>query len=930
MADKHPLLRRQLNKLGFDLCKLPSDPRQWEKLLDFISRTYAVSEREHRLMERSRGIASGKLKDLYSRLEEAQQIARLGNWSYSPALRTWHWSDECLRICDLDARGPAPSYRLFRRIVLRRDSQRVRAAMSEALRHGADIDIAFRLHLSGRGIRWVRVVGKTVTDERGKVSRLHGTAIDITSQKRVETRQAIEHEITRMLTGSDTPEVLIPAILRKVCEHVGWSCGAYWTLNRARNAYERVSSWSVESPDIQAFFAGSSATLALLHDTCLPGRVIESGAPAWIADLTRDHDCGLVAAAARAGLRAAFAFPVQASRDVRGVMEFYSRRVQEADPEMLQSAHFIGRHIGQYLERCDAESALRESEAHFRALVEQATDSFYVHDEHGRLLDVNQHACQSLGYTREELLRLTVMDVDVDLTRDDLRDMQQKIATGTTVAIETTHRCKNGQLFPVELRVGAIHIGGSQRMLSLARDVTERRRLQEHIHHLAYHDALTDLPNRAMFNRHLRLAVNQAEHRKQRLGVLFIDLDRFKNVNDTLGHSAGDQLLQEMARRIAGCLRTRKTGERAGRDFVARLGGDEFVVLTEGVRSSADVSEVAQRMLEALLREYLLDDQLIHMTASIGISLYPDDGRCEFSLMKHADIAMYRAKESGKNRFEFYSPWMNGQPVHTLALESGLRRAIERNELTLHYQARVDAKTGRMAGIEALVRWQHPELGLVSPLRFIPLAEETGLIVPLARWVLNEACRQHADWLHCGMPPVRMAINLSARQFVEDGLDVEVLKTLARYRLDTHLLELEITESMLMRNTERTIDILARLRRRGIRIAIDDFGVGYSSLSQLKQLPFDVIKIDRSFVEDIPGDPSAAAITDAVIAMGKRLDVIVVAEGVENPQQWHFLREQGCDEVQGYYFSRPLPASEFSKHALGAARPHYPAPAFDA
>jgi diguanylate cyclase (GGDEF)-like protein/PAS domain S-box-containing protein len=920
MFRNHALLQRQLKKLRIDPSMPPSDDGQWEHFLERIGRAYTESDQERYLMERSQDIASRELQELYGRLEEAQQVAGLGNWSYSAVPGSWRWSEECLRICDLDASSHAPRYRKFWRMVLRRDATRLREAIAGALRHAQDIDIAFRLHLTGRGIRWVRIIGKAIPGKNGALSRIYGTAIDITSQKRVEARQAIEHLVTRMLATSESPEVLIPKLLQTVCEHVGWSCGAYWARTQQRDACERTATWSVANTDIKSFCSASADRIYLHHGSDLLERVIMSGTPAWIADLAQDGNFRRAVSATRMGLKAAFAFPIQAGQEVRGVMEFHSRRIQEADPEMLQSAHFIGRHIGQYLERCDAESALRESEAHFRALVEQATDSFYVHDADGRLLDVNQHACRSLGYAREELLGMSLMDIDIDLSLDDLQDMKLKIASGTTVEIETTHRRKNGVPFPVEMRVGQIHIGGSQRMLSLARDVTERRRLQEHIHHLAYHDSLTDLPNRAMFNRCLRDAIARAERQDKRMSVLFVDLDRFKNVNDTLGHGAGDLLLQEMSRRIASCLRTRNILARADatEDIVARLGGDEFVVLLEGVRDSAQAAEVAQRVLDALVREYVLDDQLIHMTASIGLSMYPEDGRNDFTLMKHADIAMYRAKDGGKNRYEFYSPCMNGQSARTLALESGLRRAIERGELTLYYQAKVDARSGGIAGIEALVRWEHPELGLVSPLQFIPLAEETGLIVPLSRWVLKEACRQHAQWIGSGLPRMRMAINLSARQFVEGALDTEVLETLAQFSLDARLLELEITESMLMSNTERTINMLARLREQGIRIAIDDFGVGYSSLSQLKQLPFDVIKIDQSFIKDIPTDTSDAAITDAIIAMGKRLEVTVVAEGVETMQQWQFLREHGCDEVQGYLFSKPLPADEFNNYVISS------------
>jgi len=346
---------------------------------------------------------------------------------------------------------------------------------------------------------------------------------------------------------------------------------------------------------------------------------------------------------------------------------------------------------------------------------------------------------------------------------------------------------------------------------------------------------------------------------------------------------------------------------------VARLGGDEFVVLLEEISDSSQVSQIARKILVAMVKEYPLEGQLIHITASIGISMFPEDGRDEFSLMKHADIAMYRAKDSGKNNFQFYSAQMDLHSAELLALESGLRRALERNEFVLYYQAKVETKTGRITGVEALVRWQHPELGLVSPVHFIPLAEESGLIVPLSKWVLNDACRQNRAWQKQGLPALRMAVNLSARQFVDEHLLAETQEALRVSGMDPELLELEITESMMMYNTENTIHMLAELRNMGIRIAIDDFGIGFSSLSHLKQFPIDIIKIDRSFIKDIPGDQSDEAITDAIIAMGKSLKLKVVAEGVETAEQLQFLSDRGCHEIQGYFFSRPVPAADFAK-----------------
>jgi diguanylate cyclase (GGDEF)-like protein len=425
---------------------------------------------------------------------------------------------------------------------------------------------------------------------------------------------------------------------------------------------------------------------------------------------------------------------------------------------------------------------------------------------------------------------------------------------------------------------------------------------EEAVKFVATHDALTGLPNRVMFNQRLTHALAQAQRYGRRLAVLFIDLDRFKIINDTLGHESGDVLLREVAARLTDNLRTT--------DTVARLGGDEFVVLVEEVADPLYLAGVAQKLITALSAGFPLSGQEYHVTASIGVSTYPDDGEDQQTLLKNADIAMYRAKEQGRNSFQFYSAQMNVHSVERLSLESGLRRALERNELTLHYQPQVDIRRGHITGMEALARWQHPELGLVPPDKFIHIAEETGLIVPIGQWVLQTACELQRVWHGLGIPDVRVAVNLSPRQFVHGDLLKEVLRALEQTGCLASCLELEITEGMVMHNPQRAVALLNQLKEMGVRVAIDDFGTGYSSLAYLKRFPIDSLKIDRSFILDIPGDKDDAAITQAVIAMAHSLELKVIAEGVETREQFNFLRKYRCDEMQGYYFSKPLPADQ--------------------
>jgi diguanylate cyclase (GGDEF)-like protein/PAS domain S-box-containing protein len=430
-----------------------------------------------------------------------------------------------------------------------------------------------------------------------------------------------------------------------------------------------------------------------------------------------------------------------------------------------------------------------------------------------------------------------------------------------------------------------------------------RKQAEERIRHLAHYDELTGLANRSMFSQHLSNAIAKARRNGTQLAVLFIDLDRFKNINDTLGHGAGDSVLKEVAERLHGCLRES--------DTVGRLGGDEFVVLLEEMPQSMHSAEVAQKILAAIARPFALDLQEFHLTASIGISTYPADSEDRQGLLKNADVAMYRAKELGKNNFQFYSAQMNIHNLEHLALESSLRRALERNEFVLHYQPKIDIRSGRIIGMEALVRWQHPTRGLIPPKQFIPLAEETGLIVPIGEWVLRTACAQNKSWQEQGLPPLRIAVNLSARQFNHENLLQDVARVLNETGLDAAFLELEITESMVMHDPEHAIELLKKMKTMGISISIDDFGTGYSSLSYLKRFPIDSLKIDRSFIKDLPLDGDDAAITQAIIAMAHGLKLKVTAEGAETSEQLSFLSTHKCDEMQGFYFSKPLPEHEF-------------------
>ena len=430
----------------------------------------------------------------------------------------------------------------------------------------------------------------------------------------------------------------------------------------------------------------------------------------------------------------------------------------------------------------------------------------------------------------------------------------------------------------------------------------ERKQAEERINYLATHDGLTGLPNRVMFSQLLQSSIASSRRHDRKFALLYLDLDRFKIINDTLGHAHGDTLLVEMSRRFTEAVRES--------DVVARLGGDEFVVLLHEIEDDRQVAMVARKLLSAAIKPVNLRGHDCRVTASIGVAIFPADGDDEQTLTKNADMAMYLAKNEGKNDVRFYTKQMKGPSTERLMLEVSLQRAIEHNEFVIHYQPKRDLRDGSITGVEALLRWNHPDLGLLGPNQFIPLAEETGLIIPIGQWVLRNACQQNVAWQKQGLPPMSMAVNLSPRQFTDDGLLSTIDQVLAETGMAPHLLQLEITESMVMHDIERSIAVLNAIKSRDVQLAVDDFGTGYSSMALIKRFPVDTLKIDRSFVRDLPQDSEDKAIADAIIGLGRALGLRIVAEGVETAEQETFLRDHSCDEMQGYLFSRAVEPEE--------------------
>ena len=579
-------------------------------------------------------------------------------------------------------------------------------------------------------------------------------------------------------------------------------------------------------------------------------------------------------------------------------------------------SYLLPKALGSMVDRAANAEALFEEKERAQVTLNSIGDAVISTDVWGQVTYLNVVAegltgwsCDdAAGHPLEEVFHI----VDATTRETALNPMALAIAENRTVSL--TPNCilirRDGAEAAIEDSTAPIHDRRGQvtGAVIVFHDVSTARALSLRMAFLAQHDSLTELPNRILLNDRLNQAMALAHRRRQKLAVLFLDVDRFKHINDSLGHAIGDRLLQSVAQRVLACVRSS--------DTVSRQGGDEFVVLLAEVAHAQDAAVSANKILLALGAPYHIDQHELQLTASIGIVTYPDDGTDSETLMKNADFAMYHAKDAGRNNYQFFKPDMNVRAVERQSLENGLHHALDLQEFELHYQPKMNLETGEMMGVEALIRWRHPQRGLVPPSQFIPIAEECGLIVPIGRWVLREACRQAQAWQDAGLAPLRIAVNISAVELRAKDFVAGVLAILAETGLDPSYLELELTETFLMQDSKSTGAVLQGLKDMGVQLALDDFGTGYSSLSYLKRFPIDTVKIDQSFVRNVTTDADDASIVSAVISMGESLHMRVVAEGVETREQLAFLQEHGCPFGQGYYFNQPMAAAKFS-HLLG-------------
>jgi diguanylate cyclase (GGDEF)-like protein/PAS domain S-box-containing protein len=801
-----------------------------------------------------------KLRDSESSLAKAQSVAHLGSWDLNLDTGKAVWSEEMYRILGYEPYAvEAEPKNLLARIHPEDKDYAMQEFERPFQEKNQKYQAEFRIIQPNKRVRIVAERGRLIYDGLGKAQRYIGTTLDITERKEAEEKiRASEKEL-----------------------------GAI--LNSLQDVYYRVDlegSLIRLSPSVQKLLGYTPKQL--LGKKLADLYVDPQGREKFLRELAKQG----------------------------GAVENYQSQLQHKDGSPVwvsTNAHYIrdkqGNPIG--LEGTTRDigqlKAAEDLSSRFGRILDNSSNEIYIFDtETLYFTQVNRGARQNLGYSMREMEQLTPVDLKPDHTRESFSELVQPLCRGEKkqIVFQTRHQRKDGSLYPVEVRLQLSQEETPPVYVAIIQDISERMQNEKQLQYLAHHDALTSLPNRILFADRLDQSLARARWHERAVALLFLDLDRFKVINDTLGHDVGDRALKALSERLNACVREG--------DTVARLGGDEFAIVLEDIASADDVAPTARKILDDLSQPFQLDKHEFILTTSIGISLFPIDGENTQTLLKHADIAMYRAKDEGRNTYQFYSADMSVKAFERLNLETSLRHALEREEFELYYQPQQCLADERVFGVEALLRWQHPDLGVISPMEFIPMLEETGLIIPVGEWVLHTACLQARAWNDSGFKSLRMSVNLSGRQINNSNFIATVEQVLKDSKLDPTLLELEMTESILIHNKRAAIKILETINEMGVRLAIDDFGTGYSSLSYLKRFPIDTLKIDRSFIRDLAQDPDDATLVEAIIAMGRTLDLNVIAEGVETEQQVKFLQKHNCDNIQGYLLSRPLPAQELT------------------
>jgi len=759
----------------------------------------------------------------------------------------------------------------------------------------------------------VEITTNTVTE--GEKANVVLVVRNITEQKRMANALKQSAEFEKLITTLSSHFInLAPNLIEAGVNNAIKAIGEFIGIDRIfmfSNTNSMAPSYSWSAPDVKETpFTSSDFDLSKYN--WFPKKIKELNVLHVSSPDELPPEAGAEKALLKArGVQSIVVVPMITDGALKGWLTFSTLRAPKKwTDEDLLLFKITAEMFASVLERKSNHRALKENEDKFKELFNNAIDAIFIYKltndgVPGKFVEVNDVACSKLGYSRSELLDMTPLDLAVPEAVGEVSKNIKKLLLQPNLTYEKSHVSKNGMKIPMEINAHIFQWDDNKVVQAIARDITDRKRAEETIRRQAYYDVLTNLPNRTLFKDRLEQAMKNSHRNKQMLAVIVLDLDRFKNINETLGHLLGDKLLVAVSERLLGVLGENET--------IARFGGDEFTLLMPQVNKVEEATDHAQKIIELLMTPFKLNEHELHVTTSIGIAFYPDDGESSELLMKNAETAMYRAKDQGRNNYQLYASGMNVSAFKQLLMENSLRRALEKEEFVVYYQPQISLVTQKIIGAEALVRWQHPDLGLVFPNEFIGLAEETGLIVPIGEWIIKKVCEQSMKWQAAGYPKMCIGVNLSARQFQQLNLVPTIAKIISDTGLDPACLGLEVTESIAMKNADFTIAALNELKKMKIHLSLDDFGTGYSSLSYLKRFPLETLKIDRSFVRDITTDPNDAAIVNAVVALAHSLKLNVVAEGVETEGQLTFLKSHQCDNVQGYIFSHPLSEVNFLK-----------------
>ena len=757
------------------------------------------------------------------------------------------------------------------------------------------------LHADGH-LGWALVSVSLLRDSRRRPLHYVLGIDDISASQRNERLRAVTFAVTRRLGEDVDEDGAYRSILQGLCEDLGWDVGQLWICDGDEELHLR-DSWYASSPE-SAEAARVNLEAETLRGIDLAGRVLADRAPVWIVDIAKDPS---LAAVVGAGLHGAFGFPILNAAKATGAVTFYSREILQPDKRLLTIVADIGSQIGQFIERKRVDRALQEGATLIRGVLDNVADGIITTDERGLIEFFNRAAQRLFGYSLAEVHGQDAKILMAEPYRDDFVSHLSnylrpgKAQVSMSGSRELWGQRKDGSTFPMEFRASEMLLGGERRFVGILHDISEQRAQKDALEYQTLHDPLTGLPNRTLFNDRLRQGIVIAHRERKPLVLLIMDMDRFKEVNDSLGHHIGDLLLQQVALRLAATLRQS--------DTVARLGGDEFAVLPAGGTDLLGGSQAAKKILHALEQPFVVNGRNIDVGASIGIALCPEHGEEADTLMRHADVAMYVAKRT-KRGSAVYTPQHDENTAAHLALIGELRHAIGHDELLLHYQPTVALATGRTIGVEALLRWRHPKHGLMLPGQFVPAAEETELVQPLATWVLNQGLGQLRRWADAGLD-IGLSVNLSAWNLHDPDIPDMTSDLLKSFGVEPARLTLEITESSIMAHS--TIETVTRLSALGVGLSIDDFGTGYSSLAYLKRLPVNEIKIDKSFIIGMTEDSASASIVRPIIELGHNMGLQVVAEGVESRETWDRLVTLGCDLAQGNYMCPPIPAADLTR-----------------